>query len=246
MPGDTTGIERELTFVANPQKPVPANGSPNRLDRKGEKMKAKLNIFRGVRSGRFFALVALVGLGLLSTASGVNAGGCALPSKTGTASSIPFVPLSGAVRNDDDKPSGPHAIVGLWHVNYTAETESGAPIFPPVPFSFLESFKMWHADGTEFENAVKPPEGGNICYGVWKETSNGMVKLHHIGLMFDSTGNLSNIFTEDEKNKVASNGQTYTGSFDFKLWPPNFEAVGVGTPIAEATGSIAATRINVD
>ena len=63
---------------------------------------------------------------------------------------------------------------------------------------------------------------------------------------FDSTGNLSNIFTEDEKNKVASNGQTYTGTFDFKLWPPSFEAVGVGTPIAEATGSIAATRINVD
>jgi hypothetical protein len=38
---------------------------------------------------------------------------------------------------------------------------------------------------------------------------------------FDSTGNLSNIFTEDEKNKVASNGQTYTGIFDFKLWPPS-------------------------
>jgi len=209
-------------------------------------MKTKLDSFRAVQSGRFFALVALVGLGLLSTASGAEAGGCAVPSKTGTASSIPFVPLSGAVRNDDDKPSGPHAIVGLWHVNYTAETESGAPIFPPVPFPFLESFKMWHADGTEFENAVKPPVGGNICYGVWKETSNGTVKLHHIGLMFDSTGNLSNIFTDDEKVKVASNGQTYTGTFDFRLWPPNFEAVGVGTPIAEATGSIAATRINVD
>jgi hypothetical protein len=235
-----------LTFVANPQKPVPANGSPIQLIRKGEKMRTKLNIFRAVRSERFLALVALVGLGLLSTASGVNAGGCAVPSKTGTASSIPFVSPSGPVHNDDDKPSGPHAIVGLWHVNYTAETESGAPIFPPVPFPFVESFKMWHADGTEFENAVKPPVGGNICYGVWNETSNGVVKLRHIGLMFDSTGNLSNIFTDDEKNKVASNGQTYTGTFDFKLWPPSFEAVGVGTPIAEATGSIAATRINVD
>ena len=209
-------------------------------------MKTKLDSFRAVQSGWFFALVALVGLGLLSTASGAKAGGCAVPSKTGTASSIPFVPLSGAVRNDDDKPSGPHAIVGLWHVNYTAETESGAPIFPPVPFPFAETFKMWHADGIEFENAVKPPTGNNICYGVWKETSNGMVKLHHIGLMFDSTGNLSNIFTLDEKDTVARNGQTYTGSFDFKLWPPSFEAVGVGTPIAEATGSIAATRINVD
>jgi hypothetical protein len=64
--------------------------------------------------------------------------------------------------------------------------------------------------------------------------------------MFDSTGNLSNIFTVDEKDAVARNGQTYTGSFDFKLWPPSFEVVGVGTPIAEATGSTSATRINVD
>lgn len=199
-----------------------------------------------LRSGRFSALVALVGLGLLLTASGVKAGGCALPSKTGTASSIPFVSPSGPVHHDGDKSDEPNAIVGLWHVNYTAESESGAPIFPPVPFPFAETFKMWHADGIEFENAVKPPTGNNICYGVWRDLGDGSVKLHHIGLMFDSTGNLSNIFTDDEKIKVASNGQTYTGSFDFKLWPPNFEAVGVGTPIAEATGSVAATRINVD
>jgi hypothetical protein len=231
-----------LTFVANPQKPVPANGSRIDSIRKGEKM----NIFRVVRSGPFFALVALVGVGLLSTASAVKAGGCAVPSKTGTAPSIPFVPLSPAVHSDDDKPSGPRAIVGLWHVNYTAESESGAPIFPPVPFPFAETFKMWHADGTEFENAFMPPVGGNICYGVWKDTGDGIVKLHHIGLMFGSDGKVSNIFTIDERNRVASNGQTYTGTFDFKLWPPSFEAVGVGTPIAEATGSIAATRINVD
>jgi hypothetical protein len=207
----------------------------------------RMNIFQVLRIARFSALVALAGLGLLFTASGVKAGSCVpLPYKAGAAPSIPFVSPHRADDQDGDKPSKPGAIVGLWHVNYTAESEFGAPIFPPVPFPFLESFKMWHADGTEFENAVKPPEGGNICYGVWKETSNGMVKLHHIGLMFDSTGNLSNIFTDDEKVKVASNGQTYTGSFDFKLWPPSFEAVGVGTPIAEATGSIVATRINVD
>jgi len=199
-----------------------------------------------LRSGRFPALVALAGLGLLFSASGVKAGGCALPSKTGTASSIPFVSPSGTVHHDGDKSNGPADIVGLWHVNYTAESESGAPIFPPVPFLFAETFKMWHADGTEFENAIKPPTGNNICYGVWKETGEGIVKLHHIGLMFDSTGNLSNIFTVDEKDAVARNGQTYTGSFDFKLWPPSFEAVGVGTPIAEATGSTSATRINVD
>ena len=151
-------------------------------------MKTKLNIFRAVRSGRFFALVALVGLGLLSAASGAKAGGCAVPSKTGTTSSIPFVSPSGPDHQDGDKSDEPGAIVGLWHVNYTAETESGAPIFPPVPFPFAESFKMWHADGIEFDNVFKPPAGGNICYGVWKDIGDGIVKQHHIGLMFGSDG----------------------------------------------------------
>jgi hypothetical protein len=64
--------------------------------------------------------------------------------------------------------------------------------------------------------------------------------------MFDEGGNVLHIFTQDETNTVASNGKTYSGTFDFKLWPPSFDAVGVGTPLAEVTGTIAATRITVD
>jgi hypothetical protein len=206
----------------------------------------RMNIFQALRNGRFSALVALAGLVLLLTASGAKAAGCALPYKTGAAPSIPFVSPHGDDQQEGDELGAPASIVGLWHLNYTAEAEYGAPIFPPAPFPFLESFKMWHADGTEFENAFMPPTGGNICYGVWKDLGDGSVKLHHIGLMFDSTGQLSNIFTVDEKDTVARNGQTYSGSFDFKLWPPSFAAVGVGTPIAEVTGKTAGTRINVD
>jgi hypothetical protein len=205
----------------------------------------RMNVLPGLRSGRFAALVAVVVVGLLFTASGAKAGGCALPSKGGAAPSIPFVSPHADDHQEGEDFNGPVSIVGLWHVNYTAETESGAPIFPPVPFLFAETFKTWHGDGTEFENANLPPAGG-ICYGVWKDLGDGTVKLHHIGLMFGSDGKLSNIFTVDEKNTVARNGQSYTGSFDFKLWPPSYAAVGVGTPIAEATGSTAATRINVD
>jgi hypothetical protein len=206
----------------------------------------RLNIFQALRSGRFSALVALAGLVLLFTASGVEAAGCAVPSKAGAAPSIPFVSPHGDDQQGPEEFGGPASIVGLWHLNYTAETESGAPIFPPAPFPFLESFKIWHGDGTEFENAFMPPTGGNICFGVWKDSGDGSVRLHHIGLMFDSTGGVSNIFTVDEKDTVARNGQTYSGSFDFKLWPPSFAAVGVGTPIAEVTGKTAATRITVD
>jgi hypothetical protein len=206
----------------------------------------RLNIFQALRSGRFSALVALAGLVLLFTVSGAKAAGCAVPSKAGAAPSIPFVSPHGDDQQGVEEFGGPASIVGLWHLNYTADTETGVPIFPPVPFPFLESFKIWHGDGTEFENAFMPPTGGNICFGVWKDLGDGSVKLHHIGLMFDSAGGVSNIFTVDEKDTVARNGQTYSGSFDFKLWPPSFAAVGVGTPIAEVTGKTAGTRINVD
>jgi hypothetical protein len=111
---------------------------------------------------------------------------------------------------------------------------------------FVESLKTWHADGTEFENAFLPPAGGNICFGVWKELGDHSVKLHHIGLMFAADGSMSSIFTVDETDTVASDGKSYKGMFVFKLWPASYDAVDVGTPIAEVKGTTAATRIAVD
>jgi hypothetical protein len=194
------------------------------------------------------ASVGLLALTMLFAASSAKAG-CGIPSNTGTAPSIPFVSPHGdeSSNHQEDEKANKHAgIVGLWHLIYTANSASPSVAFPPTPFQFVESFKTWHADGTEFENAFLPPTGGNICFGVWKELDHGSVKLHHIGLMFDSMGRVSNIFTVDEKDTVAPNGKTYSGTFDFKLWPPSFDAVGVGNPLAEVTGTTAGTRINVD
>jgi hypothetical protein len=211
------------------------------------------NRLRVLRSSRFTAIVVLAALGLLFAAGGAKAGGCPVGYKAGaSAPPIPFVSPQSADHQDDYDAHG-HAIVGLWHVIYTAtETTSGplpVPVIPPGPpssFQFLESFKTWHADGTEFENAFLPPAGGNICFGVWKDTGDNSVKLHHIGLMFAPDGSISNIFTVDETDAVASNGKTYKGSFAMKLWPPSFDLVGVGTPVQEIKGTTAATRITVD
>ena len=204
----------------------------------------RTNIWRALWGGRFTTVVALVAAGLLFTAAGAKAGGCAFSYKAAAAPSIPFV----SPHADGD--SKEHAtIVGLWHVLYTATYDNNFPPggpYPPTPFPFLESFKTWHADGTEFENAFLPPVGGNICFGVWKDSGHGSVKLHHTGLMFASDGSISNIFTIDEKDTVAPNGKTYSGTFDFKLWPPSFDAVGVGNPVAEVTGTTLGTRITVD
>lgn len=203
------------------------------------------NVSRALWSRRFFALGALIALGLLFTAGGVKAGGCAVLYKAGAgaAPAIPFVsPHADGELNDHT------SIVGLWHVNYTGTYDDnfppGGPV-PTTPFPFLESYKTWHGDGTEFENAVLPPAGG-ICYGVWKALEDGTVKLHHIGLMFGPDGSLSAIFTVDETNTVSSDGKTYKGMFDFKLWPPSYDAVGIGKPIAEVRGKTLATRITVD
>ena len=64
--------------------------------------------------------------------------------------------------------------------------------------------------------------------------------------MFAPDGSISNIFTVDETDTVASNGKTYKGNFAIKLWPPFFDLVGVGTPVQEIQGTTAATRITVD
>jgi hypothetical protein len=203
-----------------------------------------------LRSGRLCALVALAGWGLLFTASDANAAGCADPYKAGAGAAPAPAPAIPFVTPHADGEWNEHAtIVGLWHVNFTATSDDNFPPggpYPPIPFQFLESFKTWHADGTEFENAFLPPAGGNICFGVWKDLGDHRVKLHHIGLMFAADGSMSSIFTVDETDTVASDGKTYKGMFDFKLWPPSYDAVGVGKPIAEVKGTTAATRVTVD
>jgi len=217
------------------------------------------SIFYTFWSGRSFALVALAGLALFLTTSSAKAGCAPLPYTKSAAASIPFVSPHGDDGQDGDS-NGPASIVGLWHLIYTGNTDNNFPPggpYPPTPFPFLESFKTWHADGTEFENAFLPPTGGNICFGVWKDLGHGKVKLHHIGLMFGGPGatppeDVSNIFTVDETDTVAADGKTYSGFFDFKLYLPGDCAnsasgyVCTGAPIAEVTGTTAGTRIAVD
>ncbi|MGA9885512.1 MAG: hypothetical protein WBQ34_17480 [Candidatus Acidiferrales bacterium] len=210
--------------------------------------------FRVILGGRFAALAALVVLGLLFTASGVKAGGCAIPFKV-SAASYPFVNSQADTQSNilqNEEPNQPQTVVGLWNVIYTANDSTGPPYFPPAPpsFQFLESYKTWHADGTEFENAFLAPSGGNVCFGVWKDLGHGTVKLHHIGLMFDpdasnSMNAITNVFTVDEVDTVARNGKTYTGTFDFKLFGAT-NSYGTGAPLAEVKGTTAGTRITVN
>ena len=177
-----------------------------------------------LRSGRFATLALAASAVLLLSTSAARAG-CGDPFK---AKANPVLPSMG--HQDDNEESGPATIVGLWHVRYTAA--DGSP--------FIESFKTWHADRTEFENAFLPPIGGNVCFGVWKEAGHLTVKLHHIGLMFNPDGSIKATFTVDEVDTVAANNKTYSGTFDFKVFDPS------GNQVFEVKGTTAGTRITVD
>ena len=116
-------------------------------------------------------------------------------------------------------------------------TSLSVGLYPTTPFPLLFFFKTWHADGTEFENAFVPPAGGNICYGVWKDLGKGTVKLHHIGLMFNSDGEpLSHLHRRRNEHGRARR-KNENQLFDFKLGSPAMMLVGIGKPIAEVKGS---------
>jgi hypothetical protein len=125
------------------------------------------------------------------------------------------------------------SIVGLWHVVYTQS--DGSP--------FNQTFKMWHTDGIEFENAVLPPISGDICYGVWKQTGSRSVKLHHIGVIWGpdakNPGNFVVVatFTVDEENTVSADGKSYSGHFTFSQFDPS------GNPGPVIKGTTAAKRV---
>ena len=203
------------------------------------------------RSGRFSVVAALVGLGLLLIPAGARAG-CSFSSKAAAVPPIPFVSPSAnqpGNHQDDEQSGQPVTIVGLWHVVYTATYSTSGPlpvpIVPPGSFPLVQSYKTWHSDGTEFDNAFLPPSAGNICYGVWKDLGHRTVKEHHVGLMFAPDGSLANIFTEDEIDTVAADGKTYEGTFDQKLFEPT-DVFGTGPVVQEIRGTTAATRITVD
>jgi len=180
------------------------------------------NVSGVIRKSRVAVLATVVGAALLVSGSGAKAG-CGEPFKAKH-------PVLSWIHEGQGESNGPATIVGLWHLKYTAADGS----------AFNETFKMWHADGTEWENALLPPSGQNFCYGVWKEISHLTVKLHHLGFMYSPDGTLQASFTIDEIDTVAQNNKTYSGTFDFKVFDLS------GNLLQEVKGTAAATRITVD
>jgi hypothetical protein len=156
--------------------------------------------------------------------------GSQTPDQTPGMKAPEFATLPFLARAHHVQPPGKATIVGLWHAVYT--TSAGAP--------FQESFETWHSDGTELELANVPITGGNICTGVWQETGPRTIQEFHTAWTFGQDGTVNGTMTIEATNKVAKTNDTYSGTFDFKLYDLN------GNVLTEITGTETATRITVD
>ena len=121
----------------------------------------------------------------------------------------------------------PGSIIGLWHDLHTASDGT----------LFLEGYDTWNRSGEEYELGNLPPAGGNLCVGVWKKHGNTIELTTHVAWTYDLNGNFTGTLNFTEKNQVASDGNSYTGTFDARFFDTT------GAQLQEITGTTTAERL---
>jgi hypothetical protein len=147
-----------------------------------------------------------------------------------------FLPISASASDD--------AIVGMWHVTFTAQgNELGPPDGTPIDNALV----TWHSDGTELMNSARPPQDGNFCMGVWKKTGKTTYKLNHFAWLANDTanapsgiGNPSGPARFFEEVKLSSDGKHYTGRFTLDAYDTS------GNEVAHIVGVLNGTRVTLD
>lgn len=147
--------------------------------------------------------------------------------------------------DDDERPT----VVGMWHVIFSAKTQNGVAIPPDANGNYPvidNALTVWHSDHTEIMNSVRPPQDGNFCLGVWKQTGSMSYYLNHFawyGNMWPNTLPSSGVGSPvgpthfREWITLSSDGKHFTGTF-------NLDAVNTdGTPLVSFTGLLSGTRI---
>ena len=135
------------------------------------------------------------------------------------------------------------AIVGMWHVTFTAQgNEAGPPDGAPIDNALV----TWHSDGTELMNSARPPQDGDFCMGVWKKTGRLKYKLNHIAWLANDTanapggiGNPAGPTQFIEEVTLDQDGQHYAGTFTLNAYDTS------GNLVAHIVGVINATRITI-
>ncbi len=147
---------------------------------------------------------------------------------------------------DDDR--GDASIVGMWHVTFTSHgSSSDLPEGAPVDNALV----VWHSDNTEIMNSYRPPQDGDFCMGVWKQTGRFTYKLNHFAWfsnVYDPTNPLS--WSEIgpaqgptrfvEEIILSPDGNHYSGTFTLDAYDTS------GNPTVHIAGVLSGTRITMD
>jgi hypothetical protein len=147
---------------------------------------------------------------------------------------------------DDDRHGDDPSIVGMWHVLFVAHTMNGNPIPSNAYPTIDNALVVWHSDGTEIMNSFRPPQDGNFCLGVWKQTGKRQYFLNHIPWFANQFPNDTNNGIGDpvgptqitEQVTLSPDGRSYSGNFTLRSYGAD------GTPGVWFTGAVAATRVN--
>ena len=140
------------------------------------------------------------------------------------------------------------AIVGMWHVIFTAQTQNGQNI-PGAGAVIDNAVVVWHPDGTEIMNSARSAQDGNFCLGVWKRTKERTYLLNHIpwqGNVFDPTAPQGTIGAAQagaqiiEEVTLQPDGNSYSGTFTLRAYDTS------GNVYVWFTGKLSATRITPD
>ncbi|HET7345759.1 MAG TPA: hypothetical protein VFJ10_00400 [Acidobacteriaceae bacterium] len=135
------------------------------------------------------------------------------------------------------------SIVGMWHVLLTAHTMNGQAI----PNTVIDnSLAVWHRDGTEIMNSLRPAQDGNFCLGVWKRTGQRSYLLNHIpwgGNVFDPAAPPDAIGAPQagvqilENVTLSADGDSYSGTFTLQAYDTS------GNVYASFSGTVSAKRV---
>jgi hypothetical protein len=137
-------------------------------------------------------------------------------------------------------------IVGMWHVTFTAEGNTG-PDAPPDNTPIDNALVVWHSDKTEIMNSARPPQDGDFCMGVWEKTGRSRYKLNHFAWLGNDTtnapsgiGNPSGPTHIVEDVILSADGNHYIGTFTLDAYDMS------NNRVAHIIGVIKGTRITVN
>jgi hypothetical protein len=133
------------------------------------------------------------------------------------------------------------AITGLWYFQYLSKGNGALGI--PDGAVLDQGNTIWFADGNEMtSSAMRAPDTGSICVGVWVRTGEHTYELNHIGNSWDPVNNVAAGPAFIKQYVTLEKGSDkYTGVVTIIQYKADGRTVEV-----ELKGIIVATRQTVD